>query len=412
MNFKDKLDNYLQEVCSEIKMKKSHDSIKLELENHILDQKEDYLKNGLDENLAGERAIIEMGNGRDLGKSLNELYKTRINYGVLILPFILMAIGIFFFYKIDPNQMGNTLLYILISTVGLYLGFKLDYTLIFKNGRKLYLVLITLSALEFIYKSQKNIFDISIFSILIPIVLLSVFSQLKDEDYSYYKGLIYLIIPVSIFLYISKSSLVIYLVTSMLVYYRSFRNNKGFKLKFVLLNLFLIGLSTIYISSSPYRFERVKVMLNPSRSPYEAGYISILMKRVYRESGLLEGVEHLIPTIDQQFTISYIVGKMGKIYGIILLSTTVYFLYKISKNRRAIKNNFARELNLIIITLFAIQYCIYISNNLGILVWGHMKMPFVTYDLLYNWVNMFLVGLLLSTFNLDLLYKNKNIQVG
>ena len=97
----DTKDNFLNKVCQEIKYKPARRGIAEELELHIEDIKEDYLRSGIKENEAEEKAVAQMGHAEEIGKKLNKIHKPKLDWKLLIL--ILILIGINFnkdFFKI------------------------------------------------------------------------------------------------------------------------------------------------------------------------------------------------------------------------------------------------------------------------------------------------------------------------
>lgn len=56
-----KINEYLKIVCEQIRWKKAHGVISEEIENHIIDQKNAFINEGLDEEAAIDKAILDMG---------------------------------------------------------------------------------------------------------------------------------------------------------------------------------------------------------------------------------------------------------------------------------------------------------------------------------------------------------------
>ncbi len=67
-----KKDEFLKEVLAYIKFPYDRDSIKSELECHILDRMKDYSQQGYDKEMAEQQAILNMGSPRDIGIELNK----------------------------------------------------------------------------------------------------------------------------------------------------------------------------------------------------------------------------------------------------------------------------------------------------------------------------------------------------
>ena len=59
---------FLDKVCEQIKYKPIRNEISKELEDHIQEIKEEYLQEGIQENEAEEKAIIQMGVAEEIGK--------------------------------------------------------------------------------------------------------------------------------------------------------------------------------------------------------------------------------------------------------------------------------------------------------------------------------------------------------
>lgn len=99
-----KSEEFLKVVLSHIKFPFDRNSIKSELEDHILDKIEYYINEGYDEAEAENRALKDMGNPREIGAQLNKQHNFLIgwlwkltNYIVVILIIInIIPIGLSF----------------------------------------------------------------------------------------------------------------------------------------------------------------------------------------------------------------------------------------------------------------------------------------------------------------------------
>ena len=70
---------YLNNVCKEIKYEPAKKAISEELELHIKEVKENYINDGIDEKLAEEKAVNQMGSAEEVGKSLNKIHKPQLD---------------------------------------------------------------------------------------------------------------------------------------------------------------------------------------------------------------------------------------------------------------------------------------------------------------------------------------------
>lgn len=67
-------DKYLDEVCKEIANFKEREKVRSELEAHISERKEEYMREGDDEITAEQKAIKNMGDAGGIAKTLGELH--------------------------------------------------------------------------------------------------------------------------------------------------------------------------------------------------------------------------------------------------------------------------------------------------------------------------------------------------
>lgn len=126
----DKVDRFLENVLSYIKFPFVKESIKLELQSHIIDRLEDYIEEGYDREEAEELSIKDMGDPKELGILLNRQHNPILGWilsitnglvvaaAALSLIIVLLIAGVSLFsrnpikdipkedivYKIDINE--------------------------------------------------------------------------------------------------------------------------------------------------------------------------------------------------------------------------------------------------------------------------------------------------------------------
>ncbi|MGK0701541.1 permease prefix domain 1-containing protein [Priestia flexa] len=84
MGLEKKFDMYIKDLCKKVKNKDVHDSIKLEISDHLHTLKEEAMLAGLSEEEAIDRALAYMGDVEVLGKQLNEIHKAQIDFKTAI----------------------------------------------------------------------------------------------------------------------------------------------------------------------------------------------------------------------------------------------------------------------------------------------------------------------------------------
>lgn len=87
------VNRFLDTVCSQIRCKKEHDSLRKELANHIADQAEHNAALGEDEITATKEAIESMGDPIVVGGQLDSVHRPKPKWSVIILAVVFILVG-------------------------------------------------------------------------------------------------------------------------------------------------------------------------------------------------------------------------------------------------------------------------------------------------------------------------------
>ncbi|QUH25910.1 permease prefix domain 1-containing protein [Serpentinicella alkaliphila] len=79
------IENYLEEVCAQVKYKKAHSQITNELSSHIYELVDNYVDRGMTEEETTIKAVLQMGNATDIGKELHKTHRPKIEWSILVL---------------------------------------------------------------------------------------------------------------------------------------------------------------------------------------------------------------------------------------------------------------------------------------------------------------------------------------
>ena len=104
---------YLETVAAQIRCKRAVPYLQGELEDHIEDQKEAYIIEGMNPEEAEEAAVREMGDPIETGVRLDMVHRPKMEWRVLLGAFVLGIIGIILQVSIvvavgNPNYMYET----------------------------------------------------------------------------------------------------------------------------------------------------------------------------------------------------------------------------------------------------------------------------------------------------------------
>ena len=369
-----KVNEYINKVCSLIKNKKVHPEIKEELLGHINDIIEDYLEIGMSLDIATDKALMQMGNAEVIGHDLNKAHKSNSDWILLIMTISLICLGFFTtaFLQLNNfndgyyiNYISKLLVFLGISIVLSLLILKLDYRSLKKYSLSLYIITISLILLTLTFSLPvngiKRWLTIGPFSIdalaVTPILLIISLSGIFDNyDWnnkkSLFKGLTLVFIPVILFISLSSlSTIIIYLIAVFTI-----MNISGFKLKYlIIISGTLCSILLLSIFRTNYRIERFFIFLNPSKDT------------------------STLPDANMEFALTSIIYCFGWIVGIIVIALVLSFIIRIGFISSNTKNTYGKLLVSGLCSLFAIQFILNILANFSLSPILNINMPFISY---------------------------------
>lgn len=397
-----KVNEYINKVCSLIKNKKVHPEIKEELLGHINDIIEDYLEIGMSLDIATDKALMQMGNAEVIGHDLNKAHKSNSDWILLIMITSLIFLGFFTtaFLQLNNfndgyyiNYISKLLVFLGISIVLSLLILKLDYRSLKKYSLSLYIISISLILLTLTFSLPvngiKRWLTIGPFSIdalaVTPILLIISLSGIFDNyDWnnkkSLFKGLTLVFIPVILFISLSSlSTIIIYLIAVFTI-----MNISGFKLKYlIIISGALCSILLLSIFRTNYRIERFFIFLNPSKDIDNTGWIYNQLN-ILRNSAGLFGTGFTVntstlPDANMEFALTSIIYCFGWIVGIIVIALVLSFIIRIGFISSNTKNTYGKLLVSGLCSLFAIQFILNILANFSLSPILNINMPFISY---------------------------------
>ena len=137
MESKERVEEYCRIVNEQVRWKVAHVNISEELENHIDDQKNAFIQQGMDKDEAIEAAVKEMGDPYSVGLSLDRVHKPKVQGMMLILAIILTFIGAFTRYLIvkdlgSTRFMFNDAILLITGIALMILFYYIDFSIIGK----------------------------------------------------------------------------------------------------------------------------------------------------------------------------------------------------------------------------------------------------------------------------------------
>lgn len=141
--------DFLNSVCEQIRYKPIRESISEELKNHIEEIKENYMQEGLQEELAEGEVIKQMGDSVEIGKKLNKIHRPKLDWKLVLIIGVLICFGFLIAWIKTTNTVttGEQLNYMLKFMVALIIGiiasiitYFFDYTKLKRYSKYFYLL--------------------------------------------------------------------------------------------------------------------------------------------------------------------------------------------------------------------------------------------------------------------------------
>lgn len=417
------INEFLQKTCAQIRYKSVHKSITNELSDHIEEQKLEYIKQGLDEEAATEKALEQMGDPVLVGKQLDKAHQPKTEWSIISLAAILVVIGgivQFFISKVNTYPIdifSNFLIYASIGIMALAITYFFDYTLIGRYPRLIYFILFAVTLAGFLIFSTRNGAYTHVYyaALLFMPVYAGIIYGFRDKDYwgILACGLFYL--PVAFVCIIAPRLNALILLSIGCLIMLTIAITKGFfscnkRVGLLLVytpSAFIVLLQFLFLFSNPYRRDRLSVMFNPTLDPLGSGYQHILVKRLIAASqpfgnAVLNGdfanmpIERILPGWISDFSLTYIIAKFGYVTGIAIALTLFILIVRMFISVIKQKNRLGFLLSLAACISISGQFILYLLSNAGILVAFSGTLPFISFGGMGFVTNMILVGIVLS----------------
>ena len=432
-----KIKQYLETICDQIRYKKIHIDICEEIENHITDQKEAFMTQGIDDETATLKAIEQMGDPVIIGTELDRTHRPKPEWSIIALTFLLLLTGIFIRLYTSPQDFNGLELFyrqLFFTIVGLglmALCYHVDFTILGRYPKTIFLllaaILILLIALSRpvngspFYVNGRHIYAAYLL-LLFPTSFAGIAYSMRNKGYSgiIFCGLFFAI-PFVLSIIVPSMTSSILLVLSCLAVLTIAISKNWFRVKklYALLLVYLpvIG-SMVIVFASGILSKRINLAFNPSIDPFGAGYTANISRQLLSgakfigEGTLLEyfqgaSASQVLPGINNDFLLTYIIHRFGWIAFIIVAALLTVFIVRAFVLCAKQKSVLALLVSTAVTLTFTIQSLLYIVANLGFQLFAPLSLPLISQSSSYLLINMCLVGILLSVFRTGYFIKDR-----
>ena len=214
MQYSAKLTKFLENICKQIRWKKAHAIVSEEIRNHVIDQKNAFVNEGLDEETAMEKAIKEMGDPVLIGTELDRTHRPKMEWNIFLLTgiMIILGFGIRYVASFEPGtpfMLERSLMTTLIGIACMIGAYFIDFTFIGRYPKSIFTGLTVLSILSIFLSPVirgKHLY-VQFILLVFPTVMAGIIYNMRSKGYL---GIIlsgvFFIIPVFIGLRIPSMS--------------------------------------------------------------------------------------------------------------------------------------------------------------------------------------------------------------
>lgn len=455
------INEFLNSVCEQIKYKPIRNIIAEELKDHIEDKKEELIEMGQNEEEAEKNAVEQMGDAEIIGKQLNKVHRTRLDWKLLIIIVVLLIFGFVISYIITENEHTEmmqymkegvseyiTTNYMIKYACFVVLGFSIGVIIYFCDYKKiknkpliLYIIATVVIILAFLFGISVNginflrIGNYSIRSntIAIPLYILAFIGFIenineenkltklfKEKNIKTNANVLILVVLSLISLLMlslipSLSSVIVLAITYLILATKKIVRESENKRKHLLILWGIpIIIGTVFILfevlANPYVLDKFISVYNPEEYKETEGWRALNRKEIIESAqkfGKAENMSDAIYLFDGfgNNEIISILAHFGWIPTVTLIIAVLAFSIKLVINSFKIKEKYGSLIILGIGCMFILQSIFNVLMNFNLLFDASFNLPFVTYGCGELVVNMMCLALIFAV------YRKKDVNI-
>lgn len=439
--------DYLTVLSSQIRSPKARPMVVEEIRNHIEDQADAYIAEGVEKEEALQKAVSDMGDPIEAGVALDRIHRPKMQWGLLALAVVLSLIGLLVQIAIAWSgaktapadaldaeiaaevgaYIGRAVLYTLLSFVVIVAVCLLDYSFLGKHPIAAWWLFLALMIFDGIFIGSQGRYYINgsyrigyyYLTLMVPLFAVVVFSQRGKGLKGFFKCIaLYLMAELACTLASITISprvemeAVFLVVMTTAILKGWFGEKKGSRLAIVWIPVVIIPClltAAAFFNDSlhilkEYQAARLKAVFG---SHGEWDYqLLVVRDQIQQTAWFGSGTTPLreLPAVQNDYAVTAMITYFGWLFALFVICLFLYFIGKAFRTSFRQKNQLGFIVGIACTASLTIKGLIYLITNLGIFsIFAQMSMPFLSYGLWNALVNGVLVGLLLS------IYRNKDI---
>lgn len=409
----DKISAFVEAVAGEIRWKRARPLLTEEIETHLMDQRDDYISEGMAPADAEDEAVRQMGDPVKLGADLDRIHRPRPQWGLLAFALVLALTGMllryFFGWNLLTDSRVKDVLAMFLGAGGLMLGYFLDISFLSRWAGAWMVGLVSLVGVWGVLGPQVygRSWIAERFLVLFPVALaLLMWSQRGKR----WRG-VFLILTgfgaaAAVSALVPSLFSILLLTLTGLVLGIFFTSRDWFGVGRWLGTVLTALLGVAVLALMVYgMWDRITLIFHPEQDPLGSGYWTYAIRQTLAESRWLGGADlsdslyydqaarHMTSFVP----LTYMIWRLGWAPFLLLMAAFLaFFLWAFCKVAR-LRQNLGHGVALAILTTLLTQAAFNLCETMGYPFFGGVPFPLVVGNW-YTMLELFLIGLMLSAF--------------
>ena len=411
------LRGWLNSATGQMRWKRARPVAAKELADHLSDQYEAFLDEGMDEDAAAEATTREMGDAVETGTRLDRAWRPRPDWVMLGIVLAVAAVGLVVQYVLRPHndlEWYMLLGHYVAGTICLVLGYFLDYTIFGRHCKLLYTLwcvvglLMAFGPLQRI-QSGAN-FYLRQWVWFFPVLFAGILYSQRGKGTPGIRNCLLYMLGMWFFAMFAPSTSALCVLTvvscgmlAAAVWRGAFGKRTKGRLLLSLLPVLMIAAYAAYLFCFyDSAREQIAALLNPQAAANGDGYMGSVIQRILFgiPAPEIEPIDTtwLFARVDgiSDWILTIMKMRHGWAGFLILLGLEVLFLLWGFRLARRQTGLLARGVCMGVMLTFALQAALYVLQNSGFMLVAAYGLPLLSYGGNYLFQTMFLLGVLLS----------------
>ena len=413
----DVLRGWLNSATGQMRWKRARPVAAKELADHLSDQYEAFLDEGMDEDAAAEATAREMGDAVETGTLLDRAWRPRPDWVMLGIVLAVAAVGLVVQYVLRPHndlEWYMLLGHYVAGTICLVLGYFLDYTIFGRHCKLLYTLwcvvglLMAFGPLQRI-QSGAN-FYLRQWVWFFPVLFAGILYSQRGKGTPGIRNCLLYMLGMWFFAMFAPSTSALCVLTvvscgmlAAAVWRGAFGKRTKGRLLLSLLPVLMIAAYAAYLFCFyDSAREQIAALLHPQAAANGDGYMGSVIQRILFgiPAPEIEPIDTtwLFARVDgiSDWILTIMKMRHGWAGFLILLGLEVLFLLWGFRLARRQTGLLARGVCMGVMLTFALQAALYVLQNSGFMLVAAYGLPLLSYGGNYLFQTMFLLGVLLS----------------